>query len=91
MFWTKRPEVRQLFGHLSGYGCLTKYIQDEQELMVIASAVFDVKYFENSSDLASKICDLKKRNKKTAKRVALSNVKKLSLENMWNSSFLAAK
>jgi len=88
MYWTKRSEIRQLFGHLSGYGCMTKYIQSEQELMVIASAIFDVSSFENAIDLASKINDMKKINKRSAKRVALSNVRHLSLENMWNSNFL---
>ena len=89
MYWTKRTEIRQLFGHLSGYGCLTKYIQSEQELMVLAAAIFDFQYFDNASDLTSKINDMKKKNKKNAKRVALSNVKKLSLENMWNHTFLS--
>ena len=48
MFWKKRPEIRQLFGHLSGYGCLTKYIETEEELMILASSVFGVQNFKDA-------------------------------------------
>ena len=88
MFWKKRPEIRQLFGHLSGYGCLTKYIETEEELMILASSVFGVQNFKDAQDLTSKINELKKKNKRVAKTIALSNARKLSLENMWHEGFI---
>ena len=91
MFWKARTEIRQLFGHLAGYGCMTQYIQDEQELLVMASAVFNIKEYTDAENLVSQIYDLKKKNKRAAKFIALSNVRKLSLESMWNKNFLLGK
>ena len=76
MEWRKKRGSRGLLGHLHGYGCQIRFIETEEELIVLAATVFDVP-LGNSEEVDLAINEMKTANRSACRRMAYNNIMRM--------------